>query len=233
MAIALEFGEQERSVLASLSNQSAVIFDVDGVLVMTDEMHFRAWSEIAEAERIPFDRATNDRMRGISRTASLDILLERATTTYSEIQKHQLADRKNELFRSAIESLSPQDVVAGALPLIAALRQRGILVGAASSSRNARTILERLDVAPLLDAIVDGNDLTRSKPDPQAFLAAAQALRIEPGMCVVIEDAAAGVEAAHRAGMRAIGIGDPHLLGQADDVYRTISEIRIDSLIRT
>lgn len=207
----------------------AVIFDVDGVLVRTDELHFHAWSAIAKAEGIAFDRRTNDRMRGVSRMESLEILLERAMRPYPDTEKQSLADRKNTQFRASIETLSENDVVPGVKSLIAALRDRDVRIAAASSSRNARTILERLALAPHFDAIVDGNDITQSKPHPEVFLRAAGLLDVDPAGCVVIEDASAGVEAARRAGMSVIGVGDPQVLTDCDRVFAAVSEIELRS----
>lgn len=203
----------------------AVIFDVDGVLVSTDELHYRAWSAIAEAEGIPFDRVINDSLRGVSRMESLEILLQRAKRGYTSDEKQQLADRKNRLFVAAIESLSPEDVAPGALQLISRFRERNLGIAAASSSRNARAILDRLGLSTTFDAILDGNDISRSKPDPEVFHKSATALGVEPGACVVIEDAPAGVEAARRAGMRVIGVGDARVLAEADYVCPSIARL--------
>lgn len=209
----------------------AVIFDVDGVLVATDEFHFAAWSAIADAEGIPFDRATNHALRGVSRMESLEILLKRATRRYTNDEKRRLADRKNALFQQAIMRLTPNDIAPGASELICELNKRRLTCAAASSSRNARRILERLKLDAAFQTILDGNDIARSKPDPEVFLRTAELLGVEPAACLVIEDAPAGIEAAHRAGMRAIGIGDPSVLAEADAVFASLGELDADSLL--
>jgi beta-phosphoglucomutase len=184
-----------------------VIFDLDGVLVSTDELHYRAWQQLADAEGIPFDRQINERLRGVSRMESLAIILERAPRSYTPAQRAALADRKNAAYQAMLQELTPADALPGARELIAELRQRGVKLAVASSSKNARLILECLDMTDGFDAIVDGAAITRTKPDPEIFLKSAARLGLPPGECLVVEDAAAGVEAARRAGMSVFGIG--------------------------
>ncbi|MFG0283830.1 MAG: beta-phosphoglucomutase [Phycisphaerales bacterium JB039] len=197
----------------------AIIFDLDGVLVTTDELHYRGWKAIADAEGIPFTREDNHRLRGVSRMESLDILLEKAQRPYSDDEKRQLAERKNAIYVQSLASLGPGALLPGAPETLRALRARGIKVAVASSSRNARTIIDRLGFGPLLDVIVDGADAARSKPAPDLFLTAAERLGAEPAACIVIEDATAGVEAAVAAGMAVIAVGaaagDPRALRSA------------------
>lgn len=209
----------------------AVIFDVDGVLVSTDELHFIAWSAIADAEGIPFDRAANDALRGVSRMASLELLLRRASRAYSDAEKRSLAERKNRLFVEAVAKLGPGDVTPGARSLIASLRERGLRVAAASSSRNARRILQQIELAGVFEVIFDGNDVAASKPDPALFLRTAAALGVEPAACVVVEDAPAGVEAARRAGMRVIGVGSVGLLAGADCVVASLAGLSVEGVV--
>lgn len=186
----------------------AVIFDLDGVLCSTDEYHYRAWKALADRLGIPFDREVNQRLRGVSRMESLRIVLERADRSYSEAELESLAAQKNEVYRGLLENLSPGDLLPGAGPALAALRERGYLLAVGSSSKNTKMILGKLGLADFFDAAADGTDITRSKPDPEVFLTAARRLGRDPSVCLVVEDASAGVEAARRGGFDAAGI-DP------------------------
>lgn len=186
----------------------AVIFDLDGVLISTDELHYRAWKALADRLGVPFDRAQNDRCRGISRMASLDIVLERSPVEYTLGEKEALAEEKNDNYRAMLASLSPADVPEGVAPTLALLRRRGYRLALASASRNAPLILERTGLGEYLDAVADGNCVTRSKPDPEVFLVAAEKLGVAPGDCAAVDDALAGIEAARAAGMFAVGYGD-------------------------
>lgn len=186
---------------------NAVIFDLDGVLLSTDEQHYQAWLQIAREEGIPFDRDINERLRGVSRMASLEIILERASKHYDEETKQSLASRKNSLYVDLIEALAPSDMLPGAMDNLQELRKAGVQVAIGFSSRNTKHILQRIGLSNSFDAIADGNDIRRSKPDPEVFLTAMQRMGKAPGECLVVEDADAGVEAAIAAGMRVIGVG--------------------------
>jgi len=186
---------------------NAVIFDLDGVLLSTDEQHYQAWLQIAREEGIPFDRDINERLRGVSRMASLEIILERAAKHYDEETKQSLALRKNSLYVDLIQTLTPSDMLPGAMDNLQELRKAGVLVAIGSSSRNTKHILQRIGLSDYFDAIADGNDIRHSKPDPEVFLTAMQRLGKTPGECLVVEDAEAGVEAALAAEMRVLGVG--------------------------
>lgn len=185
----------------------AVIFDLDGVLVSTDEQHYQAWKRLAREEEIPFDRAVNESLRGISRMASLDIILEKAERQYEPATKKELAQRKNNLYVQLIQRLTPADMLPGAMSNLAELKAAGIRVAVGSSSRNTGEILSRIGLSGYFDAVADGNDITHSKPDPEVFLVAMNRLGQTPEQCLVVEDAEAGVEAALAAGMRVLGVG--------------------------
>ena len=185
----------------------AVIFDLDGVIVSTDEFHYRAWKRLADEEGIRFGREANERLRGVSRMASLEIVLERSEREYSPDEKAELAARKNGYYRGFLRGLGPGDVLPGAMELLEELKTKGVKVAIASSSRNAPTILERIGLDGYFDATADGNDITRSKPDPQVFLLAAERLGLHAEECLVVEDAEAGVEAALAGGMKVLGVG--------------------------
>lgn len=185
----------------------AVIFDLDGVLVSTDDLHYQGWKRLADEEGIPFDETVNHRLRGVSRMESLEILLERSKGTYTPEEKEALAGRKNRYYRDLLQSIAPGDVLPGALELCSGLRERGIKLAIASSSRNSPLILEKTGLAKWFDATADGNDIQRSKPDPQVFLLAASRLGIAPENCLVVEDAASGVEGAVSGGFRCLAVG--------------------------
>ena len=186
----------------------AIIFDLDGVLVSTDELHYRAWKALAGRLGVPFDRAKNDRCRGISRMASLDIVLEDSPTAYTQAEREAFAAEKNETYRAMLDSLTPADTLEGVLPTLAELRRRGYRLALASVSKNAPLILERTGLDRYLDAVADGNCITRSKPDPEVFLKAAEKLGMECESCAAMDDALAGIEAGRAAGMLTIGFGD-------------------------
>jgi beta-phosphoglucomutase len=208
----------------------AVIFDLDGVLVDTAELHFRAWKRLADELGVPFDRAANEALRGVDRRESYLRLRGRRDIAEAEIGRH--TDRKNVYYRELLEALSPAAVLAGAAGLLAALRAAGVRVAAASSSRNARRVLSRTHLADALDAVVDGNELTAAKPDPQIFLRAARKLGVSPAACVVVEDAADGVAAALAAGMAAVGIGPPRRVGAAAICVDGVHELNVEILRR-
>ena len=186
----------------------AIIFDLDGVLVSTDELHYRAWKALAGRLGVPFDRAKNDRCRGISRMASLDIVLEDAPTAYTQSEREAFVAEKNETYRAMLASLTPADTLEGVLPTLAELRRRGYRLALASVSKNAPLILERTGLDRYLDAVADGNCITRSKPDPEVFLKAAEKLGMACESCAAMDDALAGIEAGRAAGMLTIGFGD-------------------------
>lgn len=185
-----------------------IIFDLDGVICSTDEYHYRAWKQIAHEIGVPFDRAVNDRLRGVSRMESLDIILENGARSFSEAEKHALAEKKNALYRALLAEMSETDLPSGVRQTLDTLRSRGYLLAIGSSSKNAPFILERIGLDGYFDAVADGNCIVHSKPDPEVFLKAAGMLHLSPGACLVVEDAVAGVEAAHRGGMMAACVGD-------------------------
>lgn len=185
----------------------AFIFDLDGVLVSTDEYHYLAWSQLAREENIYFDRKINDRLRGVSRMDSLRILLERASCSYTPQQQIRMAEYKNQLYRDSLQQLSPADLLPGALALLHQLKERGYRIAVGSSSRNTPLILRQCGIETLFDAVADGNQITRSKPDPEVFTLAARLLGVPAEECVVFEDAHPGVEAAVAAGALAVAVG--------------------------
>ena len=185
----------------------AVIFDLDGVLVTTDDCHYSAWKRMADEEGIPFDETINRRLRGVSRMESLGIILEKATRNYSAIEKDALATKKNGYYVALIDELNQDALLPGAMKTVLSLRKMGIRTAIGSSSKNAPTILNRLGITELFDAIADGNGIKRSKPAPDVFLLAAEELGLPAEECLVVEDADAGVEAAVNAKMRVLAVG--------------------------
>lgn len=184
----------------------AVLFDLDGVIVSTDGCHYRAWKRMADEEGIYFDEKINDRLRGVSRMASLEIVLERASRSYTEEEKVALAARKNDYYRDLIRELTPSDILPGAMENLNELKENGILVAVGSSSKNTPLILRRIGLDAFFDAVSDGNNISRSKPDPEVFLKAAQMLGTDPADCLVVEDADAGIEAGRRGGMKTLSV---------------------------
>lgn len=184
----------------------AVIFDLDGVIVSTDDCHFRAWKRMADEEGIYFDREINNRLRGVSRMASLDIVLERSKREYSEREKQELAERKNEYYKELICELTPDDILPGVMDKLENLKENGIKIAIGSSSKNTPIILKQIGLDGYFDAVSDGNNITHSKPDPEVFLKAAEMLNIPPEDCMIVEDADAGIEAGKRAGMKTLAV---------------------------
>ncbi|MBS3734467.1 MAG: beta-phosphoglucomutase [Phycisphaerae bacterium] len=209
----------------------AVILDLDGVVVSTDEQHYQAWQRLADEEGIPFDRETNHRLRGVSRMASLEIILERATRDYSDDEKAEMAARKNGYYRQMLAAMSPEAILPGVMDLLDAVRACGVALAVASSSRNTPYILERIGLDDYFDAVADGNDITHSKPDPEVFLLAAERLGVAPDNCLVVEDARAGIEAALAGGMKALGVGDAAGDDRADATAPDLSAVTVDDLL--
>ena len=186
----------------------AVIFDLDGVLVTTDELHFEAWKALADKLGInDFTKADNVRQRGVSRMASLEVVLEKTDRAFSEEEKLTLAEEKNEIYVRSLSSLSEADVLSGANEFIDYLKSKGIKTAVGSASKNTPLILEKTKLANKFDAVSCGLDTTKSKPDPEVFLIAAKKLGVAPCDCVVVEDSDAGIEAAKTGGMYAIAVG--------------------------
>ncbi|MFA9390790.1 MAG: beta-phosphoglucomutase [Prolixibacteraceae bacterium] len=185
----------------------ACLFDLDGVIVDTAKYHYIAWKELAAQLGFEFTEENNERLKGVSRMTSLEILLEIGGVSLSNEQKAELADQKNQRYVSYIEKMTPDEILPGVLEFLTDLKKAGIKTAIGSASKNAPLILERLKLGPYFDAIIDGNKVSKAKPDPEVFLKGAEALGIDPSECIVFEDAAAGVEAALNGGMKCVGIG--------------------------
>lgn len=186
----------------------AVIFDLDGVIVTTDDCHYAAWKKMADDEGIYFDRKINERLRGVSRMQSLEIVLEKSDKAYTEQEKLALAAKKNTYYVDLIQKLTPHDVLGGVMKNLETLKEHGIKIAIGSSSKNTPIILNRIGLADYFDAVSDGNNIKNSKPDPEVFIKAAEMLNIAPENCMIVEDADAGIEAGKRAGMKTFALGN-------------------------
>lgn len=202
-----------------------IIFDLDGVIVCTDDFHYKAWQKIALEEDIPFDETTNHQLRGISRIASLDIILSKASKTYSPLEKQALANIKNNYYVTLLNRLSQKDILPNVMPTLTKLKKLGYKLAIGSSSKNAKTILNKLQIIDMFDVIVDGNDITHSKPHPEVFLKTAERLGLEPIECIVIEDAEAGIEAAIEGHMITFGLGEASRFTKTHFSLHNISDI--------
>lgn len=209
----------------------AVIFDLDGVIVSTDDCHYRAWKQMADQEAIPFDRAINEQLRGISRMESLGIVLRKAQRSYTEEEKSGLADVKNEYYKNLITELTPEDILPGVMDFLRGLKDAGIKIAIASSSKNATFILSRIGLENFFDAVVSGSDIKNSKPDPEVFLLAAKRMNKEPPHCLVVEDAYAGIDAAVCGGMKSLGVGFASTYGKADLRAESLEKISVGDIL--
>lgn len=194
----------------------ACIFDLDGVVVDTAKYHFIAWRELAKGMNFEFTEKDNERLKGVSRMTSLDILLEIGNITLSQEEKLALAEQKNVEYLEYIYKMGPEEILPGVKDFILALRAKGIKIALGSASKNAKLILDRLEITSLFDALVDGNMVSNAKPDPQVFTLGAELLNVKNEECIVFEDAVAGLEAARNANMKCVGVGDADTLSKAD-----------------
>jgi len=209
----------------------ACIFDLDGVIVDTARYHFLAWSRLAKELNIPFTEQDNERLKGVSRVESLNILLSLGTgLQLDQKTREKLAARKNEWFVEYIKHMQRDEIFPGVEHLIAELKKDGMRIGLASSSKNAPQVVRSLGIAEGFDVIVDGGMVTRAKPDPEIFLLAARRLEVQPINCLVFEDAAAGVEAALAAGMKCVGVGSRDQLGHANVVIKKTGDFDLTAL---
>lgn len=186
----------------------AVIFDLDGVIVSTDEYHYQAWKSISDKENIYFDRSINNRLRGVSRAESLEIVLEKGNREYTQAEKEVLLEEKNNIYKDLLKNLSSSDILLGINEVLDYLKSKNIKVAIGSSSKNTSLILQKIGLLNSFDAIVDGTMIKKSKPDPEVFILAADKLNVLPEECIVVEDAKAGVEAAFAGNMKVAAIGD-------------------------
>lgn len=209
----------------------ACIFDLDGVVVDTAKYHFIAWRALAEELGFGFTLEDNERLKGISRMQSLEILLEIGGLQFSDQEKLAMAEKKNALYVSYIEKMSPEEILPGVENFLRELRNNGIKIALGSASKNAPMILERIGLAPFFDEVVDGNSISEAKPNPEVFIRGAEKLGVDPQNCVVFEDAIAGIEAARNANMHCVGIGDAETLALADLVIPGFEGFSVEKLM--
>lgn len=206
------------------------IFDLDGVIVDTAKYHFMAWRRLARELGFEFTVEDNEALKGVSRMTSLEILLRTGGVTVSDNEKQELAARKNGWYVEFISGMTPDEILPGSVRLLKSLRKAGIMTAIGSASRNAGTILDRIELREMFDVIVDGNKIQKAKPDPEVFLKGAEEMNLPPSSCIVFEDAQAGIEAAIAGGMKSVGVGSPELLGRADLVIPDLKRIAIKEL---
>lgn len=203
-----------------------VIFDLDGVLVSTDELHYKAWKRLAqELGIINFTKEDNEKQRGVSRMESLEIVLNKGAVRYTEEEKKALAERKNTYYKEFLQELTNQSVLPGVFEKLELLHDKGILIGVGSASKNTPAILEKTGLAAYVDKVSCGLDITRSKPDPEVFLVAARKLGLPNGQCLVVEDSSAGIVAAKAAGMKSLGVGPYYQELGATYQARSLNEV--------
>ena len=213
-----------------MHNIKAIIFDLDGVLVNTAKYHYLAWKRLAQELSIEFSLQDNERLKGVSRMQSLDIILEIGNTTLDYNTKIELAQKKNIWYVEYISELTPKDILPGVIDFLESLKVDSIKIALGSASKNSMLILDKLNLTNYFDAIIDGTKVSKAKPDPEVFLKGAEALNVLPSECIVFEDAQAGVEAAINAGMYCIGIGSKNILKKAHLVLSGFSDMTFDKL---
>jgi beta-phosphoglucomutase len=213
-----------------LHKPKGIIFDLDGVLTDTSEYHYLAWKRLADEEGIPFTRQENDEhLRGVGRRESLMYILRGRSVSEAEIQ--EMMDRKNRYYNEMIKSMTPKDLVAGGRDLLREIREAGIKVAIATSSKNSRTVLEHLEIMDYLDGVADGYSVVNTKPAPDLFVYAAGLVQVPTADCLGVEDADAGIEAIKTAGMQAVGIGPKERFHRADKVLPTLANTHLQDLL--
>lgn len=213
-----------------MSTIKACIFDLDGVIVDTAVYHYKAWKRLADQLGLKFTEHDNELLKGVSRVRSLEIILELNGVTKTAEEQTELATQKNNWYVDMINQMTPAEILPGAKEFLEACRAAGIKTALGSASKNSSTILAKINMAHLFDAIVDGNHVSKAKPDPEVFLKGAEALGVNPAGCVVFEDAIAGVEAAINGGMKVVGIGEPEVLNKANIVVSGLDKMSLEML---
>ncbi len=206
------------------------IFDLDGVIVDTAKYHYLAWKKLTTLLNIDFSEEDNERLKGVSRMASLDIILEIGNRVVDDKTKEEYASLKNKWYLDYINRMMPDEILPGSLEFISELKNSGIKVALGSASRNTPLILERLGIGRLFDGVADGNNVSKAKPDPEVFITAAKLVGVPPEECIVFEDAVAGVEAALNAGMHCVGIGSEKTLKDAHFVVSGLDKMNLKKL---
>lgn len=211
-------------------NKKGFIFDLDGVIVDTAKYHFLAWKKLANSIGVDFSEEQNEHLKGISRVRSLEKILEWGNKTLLDDEFMELMARKNNDYLNYIDKMDESEILPNVTKILDYFLQQNQPIALGSASKNARAILKRVKLIEKFDAIVDGNDVSKAKPDPEVFLNAANVLQVKPEKCIVFEDAVAGIQAANNANMISIGIGDKEVLKEADYVFKDFTEISIEFL---
>jgi len=206
------------------------IFDLDGVIVDTAKYHFLAWKRLADQMGVHFTEKDNERLKGVSRMDSLDIILEIGNIKPDRKLKEKYARLKNEWYKDYISRMTPDEILPGSAEFINELKSAGIRTALGSASKNTPMILEKLGIVTLFDAVADGNIIKKAKPDPEVFLVAARMINVEPSHCIVFEDAVAGVQAALNAGMTCVGVGSEEILIEAHMIISGLNEMNLKKL---
>ncbi|KXG45023.1 beta-phosphoglucomutase [Tepidibacillus decaturensis] len=223
--------EQGKSINKSLKPFiEAVIFDLDGVITDTAEYHYLAWKQLAEELGLPFDRQFNEKLKGVGRMDSLELILQQGNKSYTIEEKISLANRKNDHYKQLIQKITPNDLLPGILPLLKELKTNGVKIALASASKNAFTVIDKLQVGEYFDTIVDAGKIVKGKPDPEIFMVAAEQLKVPVQNCVGIEDAEAGIRAIKEANMFAVGVGNEDSMHQADLIVKDTNELTLERL---
>lgn len=209
-------------------NNKTFIFDLDGVIVDTAKYHFLAWQKLANELGITFTHEDNEQLKGVSRVASLDLILKWGEKIISQVEKEKFLIQKNEDYLSYIENIDSSEILPGVMKVLEYLKKNNQNIVLGSASKNARPILEKTGILHFFDAIVDGNDVSKAKPDPEVFLLGAKNVNANQKDCIVFEDSVAGVQAANIAGMKSIGIGDKNTLHEAKFIFKDFDEISMD-----
>ncbi len=207
------------------------IFDLDGVIVETAIFHYQAWRRMANELGFDISEEFNEKLKGISRIESLDLILQHGGLDLSIGKKHELASKKNQWYLELISQMSEKDILEGIPTFLNKAKTAGIKIGLGSVSKNAKMILERVGLIDDFDVIIDGTKISKGKPDPEVFLKGAEELGLNPAECIVFEDAVAGVQAAKNAGMKAVGIGKKEILTQADIVFENLVEADLKTIL--
>lgn len=213
-----------------MSLPKACIFDLDGVIVDTVPAHFVAWKAMADELNIPFTEEENEHLKGVSRIDSMKRILAMGNVEKTDDEILEYTRRKNDIYVEIISRMTKDDILPGVLDFIDMLKENNVAIAIGSSSKNTPTILKAVGLVDVFPVIVDGNQVTHSKPDPEVFLKGAEKLGFAPSECVVLEDAISGVEAAKRGGMKCIGVGEEEVLGAADAVVPDLSKLKMDFL---
>ncbi|WP_426671688.1 beta-phosphoglucomutase [Mucilaginibacter sp. McL0603] len=213
-----------------MSTIKACIFDLDGVIVDTAVYHYKAWKRLANELGFDFTEEANEKLKGVSRTRSLELILQWGGVTKTDAEKEELATRKNNWYVEMISHMTPEEILPGAKEFLQACIDAGIKTALGSASKNSMTILQKTGIAHFFNAVIDGNKVSKPKPDPEVFLKGAEQLNIPPANCVVFEDAIAGVEAAIAGGMKVVGIGSPEVLREANLVVKGLDEMSLEKL---